>query len=74
MSHLALNHLSLADGERGAGDGGLANGSALEALREILKIYDYTDSPATRQRIAGLVGLRRLGKRHVAAGAASSEL
>ena len=58
VSHLALNHLSLADQEPGAGDGGLANGSALDALREILKIYDYTDSPATRQRIAGLVGLR----------------
>jgi type VI secretion system protein ImpG len=58
VSHLALNYLSLTGDEGGAGDGGVANGSALEALREILKIYDYTDSPATRQRIAGLVGLR----------------
>lgn len=58
ISHLALNYLSLTEVEGKAGDGGLVNGSALEALREILRIYDYTDSPATRQRIAGLVGLR----------------
>jgi type VI secretion system protein ImpG len=58
ISHLALNYLSLTDGERPAGDGGPTNGSSLEALREILKIYDYADSPTTRQRIAGLVGLR----------------
>ena len=58
ISHLALNHLSLVDEDRGAGNGGVANGTALDALREILRLYDYTDSPTTRQRIAGLVGLR----------------
>ncbi len=57
ISHLSLNHLSLVDEGR-AEDDGPANGSALNALREILKIYDYADSPTTRQRIAGLVGLR----------------
>jgi type VI secretion system protein ImpG len=58
ISHLALNYLSLTEGQSGAGGDGHVNGKALEALREILRIYDYTDSPATRQRIAGLVGLR----------------
>jgi len=50
ISHLALNHLSL------QGDG--QDGAALDALREILKLYDFADSPVTRQRIAGLIGLR----------------
>jgi type VI secretion system protein ImpG len=60
ISHLALNHLSLAD----EGGGGTApireamESRALDAFREILKLYDFTDSPVTRQRIAGLVGLR----------------
>jgi type VI secretion system protein ImpG len=43
ISHLSLNHLSLADGEHGA-----------EALREILKLYDMADSAATRSMIDGL--------------------
>jgi type VI secretion system protein ImpG len=50
ISHLALNHLSLADEEDPQ--------AALDALREILKLYDFSDSPATRQRIAGLIGVR----------------
>jgi type VI secretion system protein ImpG len=44
ISHLSLNHLSLVKG----------NG---EALKEILKLYDFDDSPATRQQISGLVSL-----------------
>jgi type VI secretion system protein ImpG len=52
VSHLALNHLSL------VGSGHEEGERTLEALREILKVYDFTDSPATRQRIAGLTGLR----------------
>jgi type VI secretion system protein ImpG len=45
ISHLALNYLSVsADGE--------------DALRELLKLYDFDDSPATRQHISGIVGLR----------------
>ena len=31
---------------------------ALEVLREILRLYDFSDSAVTRQRIAGIVGLR----------------
>ena len=46
ISHLSLNHLSLA----GAGGGG----QSAEALREILSLYDFTDSPAARRQIAGL--------------------
>jgi type VI secretion system protein ImpG len=43
ISHLSLNHLSLLDAEDGAG-----------ALREILKLYDFTDSEETRSMIAGV--------------------
>jgi len=43
ISHLSLNHLSLVEGD-----------SALESLREILLLYDFTDLPATRKQIAGI--------------------
>lgn len=46
VSHLSLNHLSLAGGHEG-----------LAALQEILKLYSSHDRPATRQQIAGVVGL-----------------
>ncbi len=45
ISHLSLNYLSLVQAEGGAGP---------EALQEILKLYDFADSAATRQQIAGL--------------------
>jgi type VI secretion system protein ImpG len=51
ISHLALNHLSLGDGPEGA-----------NALREILKLYDFADSSETRSMIAGVVGV---ASRHV---------
>jgi type VI secretion system protein ImpG len=45
ISHLALNYLSISeDGQ--------------DALRELLKLYDFDDSPATRQHISGIVGLK----------------
>jgi type VI secretion system protein ImpG len=44
VSHLSLNHLSL-----------VAHGAGAEALREVLKLYDYTDSEETRAMIAGIV-------------------
>lgn len=46
ISHLSLNHLSLADSDGGA-----------EALREILRLYDATDSPQTQAWIEGLLSL-----------------
>ncbi|MCU0875373.1 MAG: type VI secretion system baseplate subunit TssF, partial [Pirellulaceae bacterium] len=46
ISHLSLNHLSLAENVEGA-----------DALREILKLYDVADSPETRALIQGLVGV-----------------
>lgn len=55
VSHLSLNYLSLSEDSGANGDG---SGRALDALREILKLYDFADSPVTRQRIAGLTGLR----------------
>ncbi|PWE55651.1 type VI secretion system baseplate subunit TssF [Metarhizobium album] len=45
ISHLSLNHLSLVS------DGGI------EALREILLLYDFRDSAETRALIDGIVGL-----------------
>jgi type VI secretion system protein ImpG len=59
VSHLALNHLSIAQAihEQAAGAAG-ENATGLAALREILKLYDFEDSAVTRQRIEGLVGLR----------------
>ena len=69
VSHLALNFLSLTEESAARGDG---RGHSLDALREILKLYDFTDSPVTRQRIAGLVGLRtRKIVRRVGSGDAS---
>ena len=49
ISHLSLNYLSLVEGGE-------------DALREILKLYDFENSPVTRQQIDGIVGLRT---RHV---------
>lgn len=43
ISQLSLNHLSLADAADGA-----------EALREILRLYDFRDSAETRKTISGL--------------------
>ncbi len=43
ISHLALNHFSITDGEAGA-----------DALRELLKLYDYNNTRATTQQIAGI--------------------
>jgi type VI secretion system protein ImpG len=45
ISHLALNYLSVSEGGE-------------DALRELLKLYDFDDSPATRQQISGIVSLK----------------
>lgn len=52
ISHLSLNYLSLVSG------GG-------DALKEILKLYDFEDSPSSRGQIAGIVGVesRRVTQR-----------
>jgi type VI secretion system protein ImpG len=47
MSHLTLNHLSLVDQAGGP-----------EALREILRLYDFRDAPETRAIIASLTSVR----------------
>jgi len=44
VSHLSLNHLSLEGGAEGA-----------DALREILKLYDFADSEETRALLAGVL-------------------
>jgi type VI secretion system protein ImpG len=45
ISHLSLNYLSIVQGGE-------------EALREILRLYDFDNSPATRQQISGILGLK----------------
>lgn len=47
VSHLVLNHLSLSSGD-----------DAAEALREILRLYDFRDSPQTRATIDGIASVR----------------
>ena len=47
VSHLSLNHLSITEQEHGA-----------DALREILKLYDYTNSRVAAQHIAGIESVR----------------
>jgi type VI secretion system protein ImpG len=47
LSHLSLNHLSLVDRE-----------GSPDALREILKVYDYHDSGETRSKIDGITRVR----------------
>ncbi len=55
ISHLALNYMSIVEGGE-------------EALKEILRLYDFDDSPTTRQQINGIVSLksehvtRRIGR------------
>ncbi|MBL8837452.1 MAG: type VI secretion system baseplate subunit TssF [Alphaproteobacteria bacterium] len=46
LSHLTLRHLSIAGGEDGA-----------EALREILRLYDFSDTPEVRSQIEGVVSV-----------------
>lgn len=47
ISHLALNHLSITDADAGA-----------DALREILRLYDYTNTRVTAAQIAGIESVR----------------
>lgn len=44
ISHLSLNHLSL-------------SGGGLDALKELLRLYDLPRSPTNRRQIEGLVGI-----------------
>jgi type VI secretion system protein ImpG len=46
ISHLSLNHLSLVE-----------NGDNAEALREIVKLYDFMDNAESRKLIDGIVGV-----------------
>ena len=47
VSHLNLNHLSLSDGV-----------GALDALKEILKLYDFKDSASTRNLIDAIISMK----------------
>jgi type VI secretion system protein ImpG len=54
ISHLTLNYLSACEGGR-------------DALQEILRLYNFTDSPVIQQQIAGITGVksRRVVRRPV---------
>ena len=54
ISHLSLNHLSIVESAR--------EGDAAEALREILLLYDFMDSSATRKQV---LGISRVSSRRV---------
>jgi type VI secretion system protein ImpG len=60
ISHLSLNHLSIVSG---------GDNHDPEALREILMLYDFMDSAATRKQISGMtridtrVVVRQMGSR-----------
>jgi len=44
ISHLGLNHLSIIDG-------------GLNALQEILRLYDFSNPPAVQRQISGITGI-----------------
>jgi len=45
ISHLSLNYMSIVQGGE-------------DALREILKLYDFEDSPSTKQQISGIISIK----------------
>ncbi|QQS13979.1 MAG: type VI secretion system baseplate subunit TssF [Rhodospirillales bacterium] len=62
LSHLSLNHLSITDGAEGA-----------EALREVLRLYDWGDQEVTRGPIEGIVSVEsRRSIARVATGGSSA--
>ncbi len=69
VSHLLLGHLSindLVDGQSASQDGGQNGGQrgdnggnqGGEALRRILELYDFSQSPIVQKRIGGVVGVQ----------------
>ncbi|HJQ55677.1 MAG TPA: type VI secretion system baseplate subunit TssF [Vineibacter sp.] len=62
LSHLSLNHLSLSGGERGA-----------DALRDLLRLYDWGDQEESRSIIEGIVSIdSRRGLARVPMGASTA--
>lgn len=63
ISHLSLNHLSITERLLSSnGNGVHGNGratSAPDALREILKLYDFAATPATQAQIAGILEVKQ---------------
>jgi type VI secretion system protein ImpG len=56
VSQLSLNYLSLTEGE-GDGEGGGAE-RGTEALREVLRLHDFSALPAVRRQIEGVLAVR----------------
>ncbi len=59
ISHLSLNHLSISDVTAATGDEDQGDGpsEAAHALREILKLYDFTDSSGRRTEIDSIISV-----------------
>ena len=58
ISHLSLNHLSLADSRNTHSAGTHSDGSSgAEALREILRLYDFVERDEIREMIDGVVNV-----------------
>ncbi len=56
ISHLALNHLSLAN--VAISEDARPQKEALAALQEVLSLYDFADTAVTQKRVGGLTDLR----------------
>ena len=56
LSQLSLNYLSLSDADGAPGEDGANRGT--EALREVLRLHDFSDEPAVRRQIEGVLAVR----------------
>ena len=56
VSQLSLNYLSLTDTDSAPGENGAGRGT--EALREVLRLHDFSGEPAVRRQIEGVLAVR----------------
>ena len=56
LSQLSLNYLSLSDADGAVGEDGLGRGT--EALREVLRLHDFSEETAVRRQIEGVLAVR----------------
>ncbi|HZI40198.1 MAG TPA: type VI secretion system baseplate subunit TssF, partial [Gemmatimonadaceae bacterium] len=56
VSQLSLNYLSLTDADSPLTEDGIGRGT--EALREVLRLHDFSGEPAVRRQIEGVLAVR----------------
>ncbi|HEY7237369.1 MAG TPA: type VI secretion system baseplate subunit TssF [Gemmatimonadaceae bacterium] len=56
ISQLSLNYLSLTDSDQHAQDSDGSKGT--DALREVLRLHDFSGEPAVRRQIEGVLGVK----------------